>query len=405
MKNAFIYCIIIKYKVIKGDDMKELFKKHAEKIKITALIMLFIILFIVSLIRFVPTFGFADPDSAEPIYKENLLYYNNLDRKAQFLYDALIDAIDTEAEYTKEIRYVFSSDEFNLVVQSIIADHPEYFYINFDKLESYVSKTHTLVKLAYYESSETIAEMKSALTGKVDQVLEALEGIQSDFEKELILHDYLVENCSYLTGAEGESYLSNTAYGALCEGQAYCDGYALAFKLLMNSADLYCSTVSGYANELPHMWNIVYINDNFYHVDVTWDDADMTGAQNMNFHGYFNLSADAISTSHTISAPEILPPAEDGTNYYKAIGHSASSKEELAVVLYNAMTGSAAEGKGYIEISLDYPEGEMDLRSVFTESVERVNAEGVYTFTDAYREQYCSDNKSFLNIEIYYEVN
>ncbi len=381
--------------------MIQFVKKHAEAFKVAAFVLFFAVLFVLALIRFVPSFGYADLTEAQPIRKENKLYYNTLSRKEQFLYDALTDAIDSYAEYTDEIRCVFTSADFSHVVQCLISDNPQYFFVDYNSIESYVSETHTKVRLVYYENEQTVRAMREELDRMADTVMEQLRGTEEDFEKELYLHDYLVQNCTYLTGVNGENYLSNTAYGALCRGEAYCDGYALAFKLLMNRAGLFCSTVSGLAGDLQHMWNLVYINDQFYHVDVTWDDAD---TPDMVFHGYFNLSADAISISHTIASPELLPLCEDTTHYYRALGRSATDVETLDEILYQCMNTAAEAGMQYFEFSIDYADGLSDLRAAYTRAVERINSEGKYHFVDAYRDHPLSDNRSFLYLEIYYEV-
>ncbi len=61
------------------------------------------------------------------------------------------------------------------------------------------------------------------------------------------------------------------AYGALMEGKAVCQGYAYAFKLLCDKAQIPCWIVTGYYGE-PHAWNYVWLDGNYYQVDVTRDD-------------------------------------------------------------------------------------------------------------------------------------
>lgn len=371
-------------------------------VKAAGLILLFFMLFVAALIRFWPTFGFADLSKAEPVYKENMLYYNHLTRKEQFLYDALVRAISSYQEYTEEIRYVFTSQEFNNVVQFIISDNPDYFYVNYDHIESYVSETHTKVKIAYYISKEETERMKAELESVIAPIVEQVSLLQDDFDKELFIHDYLVENCTYSEAEDPNNYLNNTIYGALVQKKTLCDGYALAFKLLMNRSGLFCSTVSGFVkDELPHRWNIVYIDDQFYHVDVTWNDADMEHSKNMIFHGYFNLSRQAISYNHQIAFEEILPPANDETNYYERVGLSAKDKDQMAEIVYRAMNKASEQGLDYFEISLDYENAKDDFKSVFADTVEKINSEGSYSIVAAHREYSCSYDERFMNIEFY----
>ncbi len=63
------------------------------------------------------------------------------------------------------------------------------------------------------------------------------------------------------------------AYGALMEGEAVCQGYAYAFKLLCDKAGIPCWIVTGYYRE-PHAWNYVWLDGAYYQVDVTWDDTN-----------------------------------------------------------------------------------------------------------------------------------
>lgn len=63
------------------------------------------------------------------------------------------------------------------------------------------------------------------------------------------------------------------AYGALMEGEAVCQGYAYAFKLLCDKAEIPCWIVTGFYRE-PHAWNYVWLDGNYYQVDVTWDDTN-----------------------------------------------------------------------------------------------------------------------------------
>ena len=384
--------------------MKQFLRKNATRLKITGLIIVFIALFVLSLIRFLPTFGQADLTEAEPIYKENKLYYNNLTRKNQFLYDALEVAIDGYAEFTEGIHYTYTSEDFNKVVEHIIADHPEYFFVDFDNLESYVSETHTRVRIVYQNDIDTVKTMREELSARVDEIVSAVEDFESEFEKELYIHDFLVENCSYLTEAESSEYTSNTAYGALCEGMAYCDGYALAFKMLMNSADMFCCVVEGSVNDLPHMWNIVSVDGEFYHVDVTWNDSDNAEHTDMFYHGYLNLTTEKILKNHTMSNEIAFPPADVAYDYYDAIGCTATDDATLRSILHQSLVEAADCGRDYIEIKISYDCTDDEINTAFHDVIAIINAEGEHSFADAFIPSYCTEDKRIINYKIFYEV-
>ncbi len=89
----------------------------------------------------------------------------------------------------------------------------------------------------------------------------------TDFEKILSAHDYLTEFTTY---AMTDNY-SFTAYSVFVRGEGVCQGYSYAFKYLMDAVGIECHYVS--SNTLDHGWNIVKLDGEYYHVDVSGDDA------------------------------------------------------------------------------------------------------------------------------------
>lgn len=100
----------------------------------------------------------------------------------------------------------------------------------------------------------------------------------SDFEKALLAHDYLDRLCLYdpavADGVEPaeESY---TSYGVFVKRVAVCQGYALAYKVLLDRAGVECCYVK--STPINHGWNAVKIGGSWRHVDVTWDDPGYKG--------------------------------------------------------------------------------------------------------------------------------
>lgn len=96
---------------------------------------------------------------------------------------------------------------------------------------------------------------------------------KSDEEKVRVVHDALCQKLTY--GLSNNQY---TAYGALVENTAVCQGYAAAFKLCMDLVGIDCITVGGTCTSgeeqetVSHAWNMVRLGEQWYHVDVTWDD-------------------------------------------------------------------------------------------------------------------------------------
>ena len=86
----------------------------------------------------------------------------------------------------------------------------------------------------------------------------------SEPERALAACLYLTEHCA-LT----EDSSANSAYSALVEGEADSEGIAFAYVALCRELNLDCRIVYGQHDWQEHCWNIVRLDGNYYHVDVT----------------------------------------------------------------------------------------------------------------------------------------
>jgi hypothetical protein len=117
----------------------------------------------------------------------------------------------------------------------------------------------------------------------------------SDFDKEVAAHDYLIKNCKYGYPAnEDDAY---HAYGAMVLGNAVCDGYTEAFFILMTCMGIDCDIVVGTANGELHAWNQVMLDNEWYNIDLTWDDSLPDMGEYVK-HTYFNVSDSALEVTH-----------------------------------------------------------------------------------------------------------
>lgn len=174
-------------------------------------------------------------------------------------------------------------------------------------------------------------------------------------------HDWIVTHITYDSGAlnilgnVGE--YSDTAYGALTTGEAICSGYADTFKLFMDLLGIENVLVIGqsnyYRNNLEdHRWNMVCIDENWYHFDCTWDDYVPDDVDRPAMHIYTFLSdADMEFSSHVWDKDE-YPTAESNVlNYYKQAGLYLESASEV----YYMLDAAEEAGDKYLEIAVAYP--------------------------------------------------
>lgn len=106
----------------------------------------------------------------------------------------------------------------------------------------------------------------------------------SDFAKLLAIHDFL---CTYINydyyvyeqRLDPLEYESGWLEGVFFEKQGLCGSLANAFTSLCNIEGIICLTVTGVSkenNQIGHAWNKVYLDGNWYIVDLTGDIMPLT---------------------------------------------------------------------------------------------------------------------------------
>lgn len=166
--------------------------------------------------------------------------------------------------------------------------------------------TFTL-KITYRETKEQteyVMKQAKAIVSSITQV-----GMD-DHEKVKAIHDYVVKHVSYDT-----SYKAYTAYEALVNRSAVCQGYALLTYQLLKEAGIENHFVVGTGDGQPHAWNLVKIENKWYHLDTTFDDP-LPDEQGRVTYSYFNLSDEQIARNHEWNRGE-YPQAT--TNYYSTL--------------------------------------------------------------------------------------
>ncbi len=113
----------------------------------------------------------------------------------------------------------------------------------------------------------------SKLENRVDELIksETKDGM-SIRDKIKAIHDYIINNTEYdslkTKNIHDNTYRSNTAYGVLFDGHGICSGYSDAMKLFLDKFNVINYKIS---ND-QHIWNLVYLNGEWLHLDLTWDD-------------------------------------------------------------------------------------------------------------------------------------
>lgn len=216
-------------------------------------------------------------------------------------YETISDYIN-RSESERFRLYSSDTNEFQIALNAYLSDHPEVFWLDDSSSYRYYEYDDSLdVELIFTQTGEELSQNKASLEAAVEKVAGDAPDIADDYEIELYLNDWFTENCSYNTDGGNK----HSAYGALINGEAVCDGYSHAFQLLCNRLGVTCTVVEGTSEfnsdaEDGHMWNCVKLGESWYHIDVTWNDSSNAEC-GVEHYFYVNLNDEQIALDHSVS--------------------------------------------------------------------------------------------------------
>jgi transglutaminase/protease-like cytokinesis protein 3 len=169
----------------------------------------------------------------------------------------------------------------------------DYDYLSMKSYAYSAVSTGSQINIKYTISYRITKAYNDTFIRKAKSIVAGFGG--SDASKIKKIHDYLVNHVDYIDGGY-------TAYNALSDHGAVCEGYALAFYEMCKFAGVDCRVVTGTAygsrGEGNHAWNVVKSGSTWYNMDVTWDDTtDSTKYYLKSTSAFPNHYADSRSKS------------------------------------------------------------------------------------------------------------
>lgn len=110
------------------------------------------------------------------------------------------------------------------------------------------------------------------------------------------VHDYIINNSKYDSLRSDNNiinYKSDIAYGTLIQGYGICGGYTDAMELFLEKMKIKSYKVSSDS----HVWNAVFINGNWYHLDLTWDDPVTSDSSDILDDTFFLINTSTLKSS------------------------------------------------------------------------------------------------------------
>lgn len=250
------------------------------------------------------TLGSGETGEGLSFSAEEYPYYQMLAENQQSVYRQIYANAQNLTEKFAPEKTVSASD-VKMAFEAVIGDHPELFWMETGYSSKYLANGQCVeIDLKYNSTAGDLESAKQRFEEAAQSLLAGAASLGSDYEKEKYVHDALAAAVTY----DLTSDMNQSAYSALVNGKSVCAGYARVYQYLLQQLGIPCYYCTGYSGG-DHAWNIVKLDDGYYNVDVTWDDASTLR------YDYFNKTDADFASTHVRQNLSVYLPACNGTAY------------------------------------------------------------------------------------------
>lgn len=246
-------------------------------------------------------------------------YYGLLTANEQTLYRQIYaNASNLSKTFVPSV--VVSPTNVANAIEAVYNDHPELFWIDTNYSYKFTETEKCVqITLNFNILADNLEKTKEYFYSITNNIINRANTLSNNYEKEKYVHDTILSMATYQLNAP----VSQSAYSALVNGKTVCAGYARAFQYIMTKLNIPTYYVVGYANE-EHGWNIVKLDDGYYNVDLTWDDA------NSDQYAYFNKTDNDLSSNrYRVGMSRYLPACTATT--YRYVNEETVNLENIEI--------------------------------------------------------------------------
>lgn len=252
-------------------------------------------------------------------------FYNQLNETEREIYrtlrDGLMVAMPSIRLYTDDLELVTD------IFERIFWDYPEIFWAtggaNAQLITQIIEQNYINFMPKYIHLGDTKLAMQLAIDERINAFLATVDDEMSDFELVLAVYEYIILTTSYNLDAPDHQNIVSV----FIHGESVCAGISKATQLLLNRLGIFATYVVGDAfvyghdGSMPHAWNLVRLDGEYYHLDVTWgipsfseDSAEVS--QISILYDYFLINDDLLATTHQIRDGIVIPAATSLRNNF-----------------------------------------------------------------------------------------
>lgn len=290
-----------------------------------------------------PIISISSPKPSTGVFKlssgDRHYYFSTLSSEEKVAYQNLLSAFKSFNEFCYVRRRGFDFDRLFDIFIGVLEDNPSVFYVD-DRMDANFDDEYFIVKITYSIRKRQINEYVEKITRFLEDNFSKYRVGYNDYQKALIIHDYIVENMKYVD--DGKSIRHNVI-GPIFEKVGVCEGFSELAKLIGDYIGINIQCIYG---DLPdsdegHMWNLVNVEGDWYHMDITYDlgNNDVIRVP----HQYF-LIPDEFALKNHFWIKKNYPICNSlKNNFYVKEGLIFSDKNALKTYIQNCMKNKIYE--------------------------------------------------------------
>ncbi|MCL1827586.1 MAG: hypothetical protein FWG20_06030 [Candidatus Cloacimonetes bacterium] len=303
------------------------------KVSVVRVRLLFLCIILITLL-----INSCEKQEVNPIFDDTntyrYYYETHLNEKQKEIYRIVLAGV---LRLKTDFEVPFSSiEEYSSIFNYIRQDNPILFYVSNFTLKTYSNKKKCVFVPKYlHDKAYIIRRMQD-----IEEYLFQFEIAKnmSDLDKELYVYKFFTDSYVYDKRFRDSSY---NILGPVMYKTAVCDGIAKSIKLVFDHIGLKCIYVTGKminpppeANTDGHAWNIVFIDDKAYHLDVTWDLPEQ--GKKAEYYTNLNLTDSEVKRTRIIES-KTPPCTVTGLDYFTINGLVVNNLNEFSLFIYRRL--------------------------------------------------------------------
>lgn len=204
--------------------------------------------------------------------------------------DAILDGIKAAKNKIDVSAYKIDAQAAMKTYLNVVSDNPDIFYVDETAVTcTYDKASGICTEIVCSYNASDIAARKKKFDAAVDLAVQEAKTQKNKYDQAKAVHDYMVKTFDFDVTCK-----NTTAYDLAVNKKGTCTSYTGFYKAAMDKLGIPCKVAV--SSDIQHEWNVIQIDGNWYHADITYDDP--VGVDSMTYANFMKSDKIMGITGH-----------------------------------------------------------------------------------------------------------